>query len=564
MNDAIRHGGFHERLGLPVIILVIFLLVACTAVSIVSVNQYRYGVWDHAIMVPFVKEFVNAELYPGDYLFTVDRYYYTLFWKGIGLLARSSGADLPALFFACYASALFATFGAFFLLARALFGRWEIASLACCLLVFSKKSLGDVSTIESILLTRSVALPILLMSLYCCVRGRLIRASLLAGVGFLIHPLSAGYVAAMLFLALLRDIREGGVRRMLTACGVFLVSASPVLVWKALSSPPSFQLLTADPEWMRLLRLRSSPAIFPSAWPGREFIEAAFAALLFVALLGRELRGRNRRTIVSFSLAVAILCVLGTVCAEVLPVPAVFTLQPIRSFQYVIYFAVLVYAAFLFRLLDRGGPAFPLLAGAALSAALLYDAHAGEYAVAACAAVAVAVVLARSAFAGRVPQTALAPVLGAALLFAGAIGSPPARDFTIRSAQDPAWLDVQRWARSHTSRTDVFIVPPRMEGFRVESERSIYADWKDGTMMNFDPAFGREWGRRMNRLGVASRSSLENCPARLDAEDLMSIAREDLGSFDRVFVVEGAAAARNDLPLVYRNTRFGVWAIPRP
>ena len=71
----------------------------------------------------------------------------------------------------------------------------------------------------------------------------------------------------------------------------------------------------------------------------------------------------------------------------------------------------------------------------------------------------------------------------------------------LANAQESGWLEVQVWAKENTRSHDVFIVPPNRSGFRVESERTIYGDWKDGTQMFFNPDFGFEWFRRMKALG---------------------------------------------------------------
>src|SRR5439155_13320887 len=97
-----------------------------------------------------------------------------------------------------------------------------------------------------------------------------------------------------------------------------------------------------------------------------------------------------------------------------------------------------------------------------------------------------------------------AVILGlAAVLGAHRLERRVAWGFSYDDAQEPAWLDVQRWARDHTGRADAFIVPPLLDGeFRVESERTVYADVEDGGLMNGNPTYGIEWLRRMQRLGM--------------------------------------------------------------
>ncbi len=64
------------------------------------------------------------------------------------------------------------------------------------------------------------------------------------------------------------------------------------------------------------------------------------------------------------------------------------------------------------------------------------------------------------------------------------------------------WRAVQLWAREATPRDAIFVVPPRATGFRVESLRSVWVDWKDGTVGMFDSRYTAEWVRRMSILGI--------------------------------------------------------------
>jgi GH35 family endo-1,4-beta-xylanase len=63
-----------------------------------------------------------------------------------------------------------------------------------------------------------------------------------------------------------------------------------------------------------------------------------------------------------------------------------------------------------------------------------------------------------------------------------------------------AWMAVQGFAREHTATNAVFLVPPRVGGFRVYSERAVVAEWRDGTQQFFSPAYAAEWWQRMQDL----------------------------------------------------------------
>ncbi|MDP3939483.1 MAG: hypothetical protein Q8R92_15290 [Deltaproteobacteria bacterium] len=144
----------------------------------------------------------------------------------------------------------------------------------------------------------------------------------------------------------------------------------------------------------------------------------------------------------------------------------------------------------------------------------------------------------------------------------------------LKDVQDRHWRDVQYWARGNTDRRDVFIVPPDLSGFRVESERASYGDWKDGTQMFFDPAFRREWIRRMRKLGYdGDARRLGANYAALPPERFIEIAAEFEGEGRRIYAVvphgspDGAPVdtasfdALDRFPVAFGNEAYVVRAI---
>jgi hypothetical protein len=117
--------------------------------------------------------------------------------------------------------------------------------------------------------------------------------------------------------------------------------------------------------------------------------------------------------------------------------------------------------------------------------------------------------------------------------------------FTIGNKNDGNWLAVQQWARENTPKDAVFIVPPKEVGFRVDGERTIYGDWKDGTQMFFNPSFGQEWMRRMKMLGYVDDSRLGESYAELTAADFEKIKSELESKHSDVYIIQ---ALRTELP----------------
>jgi len=113
------------------------------------------------------------------------------------------------------------------------------------------------------------------------------------------------------------------------------------------------------------------------------------------------------------------------------------------------------------------------------------------------------------------------------------------------------------WARDNTSRKDIFIIPPHLSGFRIESERTVYVAWQDGTFGNLKPGFALEWTERLANVGggVEMRYGLTE-------EDFKAVARRLRSAEREVYLIAPRQRGRASFPLVYANEEFIVYRIP--
>jgi hypothetical protein len=130
--------------------------------------------------------------------------------------------------------------------------------------------------------------------------------------------------------------------------------------------------------------------------------------------------------------------------------------------------------------------------------------------------------------------------------------------------QEQAYRSVQRWCAEHTPQDALFLVPPRPEGFRSFSHRSIYCDWKDFAL--WSPGFERIWWDRMtsqvgtdflNEHGTPDLETVNRLYGELPPERVLELARESGATY---IVREG----RYPLPFacVYRNEHYLVYRLP--
>ena len=206
-------------------------------------------------------------------------------------------------------------------------------------------------------------------------------------------------------------------------------------------------------------------------------------------------------------MAILLLGLIGTLFTEILPLTLPLQFQFWRGFRFFFYIGFAFLAALAVRSASGEGSrmyAMPVL----LLALLAWTGIARHLTLGAAAAVAVLLFGADLLKGlGLSPRKAhasgsLALML---LLVAGitAAYSVQAYGFSASSRAQRDWLEAQHWAQASTKAQAAFIVPPAEWGWRVESRRSSYGDWYDGTQNFFDAGYGREWLSRMENLGYA-------------------------------------------------------------
>ena len=485
-------------------------LLLLAAAALIGLNPYTFGVYNHYVTLPFFLDLQRPELFPGDALIAERAHFFTWFLAGLEGLSRVLRASPQAVFFGVHAIAVTASVFTFYRLGLALFDRREPALYATLLFVFGIKVLGGVATFEALLMERTLALPVELLALRALVRARWVRSLSWAGLAFLIHPLSAIYVAAMIGFAALLALREIGPARFATAIAAFLLVASPSLYLKFTSDAPSMTAFSADAGWLGILRLRSAHHVFPSTWPVSGWI---FSALFVFGLIRiqREFwpEARHRRAGHAL-IAVGLMAIAGTFFSEVWPAALPIQFQFWRSFRFLAYFGMLYAAWRMWRATagehSWGDGLVTVATTAALWGAADLPKQAGVIAVLIALFPVSRILVDRFGLRERSMEGILVGLV-AVLGVAGFMQ----RGFLIESAQAPDWRAAQAWARTETPIDAGFIVPPNRWGFRVESERTIWGDWNDGTQNFFNPVFGAEWLVRMKMLGF------DGDPARLGA-----------------------------------------------
>jgi hypothetical protein len=110
---------------------------------------------------------------------------------------------------------------------------------------------------------------------------------------------------------------------------------------------------------------------------------------------------------------------------------------------------------------------------------------------------------------------------------------------------DQNWLDAQIWAHASSAKQCIFLVPFNSKAFRVNSQRTITGEYKDGTFSFYSYEFAKNWQQR--------REDLTNWELKPD-----SFIFQLEQKYHFTYIVDRAGAVRN-FPVVYKNRSFQIF-----
>ncbi len=572
-----------------------WLSLALATVASVSFLGYHYGGGNHSVQLPILKHYVSGDLFKNDLLLVSLDGYASLFFPLMARAVRVFG-DIQLVYFTVYVLFHALTLAALAALARDIFRAGPGGVLLTWLLYLTNPlSLAGDSALAVRLQHTHVSTALLLWSLWLCFKGRREYAFALCGLAFNLHALNASYLLVLLAVDGVLSWRELG-QRVWTGPLIAALAASPTLVWLARTREvipaESFGL------WLAIMRERSALHVFPSAMPAAQY--AGFALLLALAALAFERAPAPalRRTCARFVLATALLCLLGFVFSELLPSATIIKAQLWRSTRWLVYLGVLFLGSYLPVAWQSGAVArvavvavclgFVTQQPAFLALGLLLFFVSGRWSIPSLLLGAAAILMAARTGASDLSEQVAVPEIArairivtgdenivvclvlallAARLADGRVGAIWRRlliaagctallirlfagSQTVAAGQP--WREVQRFVRDNTPQDAVILTPPYRDGFRVDSERAIVGEWKDGTQQFFSARFGFEWYARMQELGKETRAYDD-----FTTDQLCRLAQR----YGATYIVTRGGLS-HDLPVLFRNDVAAVYRLP--
>ncbi|MFH1788872.1 MAG: DUF6798 domain-containing protein [Candidatus Altiarchaeota archaeon] len=377
------------------------------------------------------------------------------------------------------------------------------------------------------------------------------------GLAFNIQGINTLTVFTGLSLACLATTKD---LRKLAACVFFFVLfASPLLVWRMLESPGSQSLFQASPHWLELVRARNSSS-FPSTWSREAYFTVFFTFAVFLLSARHMPDERYHRTVVWFVRAIAVMMAGGFVFNELIPLTISFSLTTFRAFRFLQYFTVIYFSNHLVRELEENRGMLMKLVSIVLGVWLFFGPRIvyQEYVASAAAVLLLAGLLAYKTSSGRIIRVDESHVICAAtLVLTVFVAVNGLNTVALGNIQEEQWLNVQYWALEHTDKQDTFLTPPLKEGFRVESERPIYGDFMDGTLLHFNPDYGFEWEKRMNTINCIP-AQWQDCN-----DNYNRLTEAEIKALSEEYGIRYVVTERKDLtlPKAYENSKYTVYRL---
>lgn len=590
------------------------------AVMIIVYVGYYYGTGAHTDYLPWIKHLADPTSFTRDWVIISPAYHENM----LRLLAAASRLiSLPLAVFITHAVSAVLFVGAVLLLSRALFPARLVFYVAIFLLlhwgldIYGAEAVGGNTLFSYQFAPHVVAVPFCLLAFYCFIQERYTVAGLFAGVATNIHFLLGCITMLIIGAYLLLHVMRLGWQRValgFLAYGVVAAYTLAPVLRNQLTMPTASAV--PHPFTTIMAQFRTPHHYLPTTWPWASY--ARFLTFLLIAVAGFHYKpppGPHRR-ILFVGGAIILLCLIGTIFVEYIPIDLVTKLQFFRMTIFLKLFVILYVANYLLKILEKGDRLEVLLTlalllanhyiGVGLLAAALVGRHYGKSSVlrgalwggglllfslwnlfithrtsgtlnlnataywrpALIALPGMLILYGLYQFwqrrAARMTSVLLIAMIGILAKDTALAWHDKGLAYYFRyemKAITP-WDQMGVWVRDHTPKNALFITPPYIGGFRVYAERAIIADFATGPLWDQDLP---EWKRRLEELcgGAPLNCNFNTCAEvmprgynGLDEAAIRALAQKYDADY---FVTE----RREDLPfeMVYANEEFAVFKL---
>jgi hypothetical protein len=304
----------------------IYGFVSVIVVVAILLNGYWFGVSDHNEQLPLIRRRQNVDYLSRDWFVNVSVSGNDVRWFYSHLMARLCEVFPEAQsFWIVYVLTFFLMGSGLYIWANhysqnraGSFLALIIASLNC------NGTLGGSQLIISSLVPSFIAWAILIWGMIFANAKRWLLCGILLGMCALIHPLLGLWGFLLVFVL---RISKKRIESWLLGATIFMMLASPVIV--PLLPLSVEQMSVNDSEIVKILAYMRHPWHYvPSTWPVENFIQFGIFSLIIAILLWRK--GALFSDLSLLLGVILVLCLVGTLFVEIIPVATITKLQPFR------------------------------------------------------------------------------------------------------------------------------------------------------------------------------------------------------------------------------------------
>lgn len=430
----------------------------------------------HYYYLPIIKHLANPALYPNDPFLIHASIMPSVFYGLIALGSRYINIQYLMLFLLFISD--FTLLYAVFKLSQFLFRNLTISFISVFLMILMPFGTLAYSYPQQVVHAMTFTTPFLLLSLVFYLENKKILSFLLAGIMFNFHPVSSLLLLSLLGMDLLFSFRKQ-LPNIFWYLLAFAIPAVPTFI-QLLSTQLAFLVKdSASSSWLKIVTIRSPHHLFPFLWKASDILSFLIFLLFFLLTSRHIILKKKYQSVLRFFLAILLLCFLGIIFSEIIPLRPLIQLTPFRATVFFKFLALPFIARFLYYAASDLQKIFSL----------------------------------------NLPLTKGLPTILLSFMILNIYSdfrhkNFPRIDFSGNLDIDRSGRNIALLVKKLTPSTAIIITPPYETGFRTDSERTIVGDWKSGGLSIWDVPYSIKWWSRMDDLSggkLEKCSSYENC-----------------------------------------------------
>ena len=467
-------------------------------VSFYTYLFYRYGISDHNEQIPIIMRIIDESFLVNDWFINQNINFSPRFFYSLLMGNFSSIFGLPLTFLFIFFISSFITAYAIYLLSNAIFNK-KVVSLVVVFVVFfcGKISLGGNWIVGQLLVPSRIAMFLIVLSLYYHLINKSKTSFFLLGLATIIHPLLGCLIVTIIFISNIFSKIQDKTNFIKTTLSLIIyylpfgfIGLLPVILNS--SSMIDHQIFET------ITYIRHPHHYCPFSFPLSHYLKFFGLLLIFGITLYFNNFPENRevhKKIVIIILLISIYCVIGTIFVEIFPVLFIGKLQLFRLTPIITLFLYIYILHFIYSITHVHTD---LLINKLNSNKLIKELRNSQN----------------------------KQVLSVILIIASLI-------FNIALIANVSYFpeyknnEIYMWIENNTENESIFLIPPKIEDFRMGAKRAIVVDWK---AFPFNDKSVLEWRERVyevsNSPNTLNPNSVEKGYNSLNEEKILSLSEK--------------------------------------